>query len=73
MYTHLTTYTIGDTVYLRTDQEQRPRIVVAITLRPGNACYELGCGPDSSFHFDIEMTAEADESLRLGLDVNKEK
>lgn len=68
MHHHITTYTFGDIVYLKTDIEQIPRIVIAFTIRPGGVVYyELGCGPDSSFHFDIEISPSSNETLRLGL------
>ena len=70
MHIHETTYTHGDIVYLMTDREQLPRMVLAFTLRPGGvAYYELGCGADASFHFDIEMSSKQNRSLLLGIDV----
>jgi hypothetical protein len=70
MHSYKSTYGLGETVYLKTDQEQRPRLVIALTIRSGGSesiYYELGCGPDSSFHFDMEITNEIDETVRLGL------
>lgn len=68
MHLHYTTYTYGDIVYLKTDPEQCERMVIAFTLRPGGvAFYEIGFGADSSFHFDIELSAEPDPSVKLGL------
>lgn len=69
MHNHKTEYTHGDIVYLKTDPDQKPRMVVAITIRPGGPTsnyYELACGEESSFHFDIEMSKEADQALKLG-------
>ena len=69
MHNHSTIYNHGDIVYLRTDLDQKPRIVVAITIKINNvAYYELGCGAESSFHFDIEMSASSDVALKLGLE-----
>lgn len=70
MNIHYSTYNLGETVYLKTDSEQRPRLVIALTIRAGGSAsvyYELGCGAESSFHFDMEITSEVDETIRLGL------
>lgn len=68
MHIHQTQFTHGDIVYLKTDQAQIARMVIAITIRINNAAYyELACGPDSSFHFDIEMSCSPDQVLKLGL------
>jgi hypothetical protein len=70
MHIHQSSYDLGEIVYLKTDQDQRPRIVIALTIRPGGIAsiyYELGCGPESSFHFDIEITNQVNETVRLGL------
>lgn len=72
MHNHSTTYTHGDIVFLRTDPEQKPRMVTVIRLTPLQVVYELSCGADSSDHYDIEMTATADVGLRLGIDVVKD-
>jgi len=70
MHNHRITYTFGDIVYLKTDTAQLARMVIAITVRPGGvAYYELACGPDSSFHFDIEMSSEVDVNLKMGIEV----
>jgi hypothetical protein len=72
MHVHQTSYTHGDTVYLRTDPMQLARMVVAFTIRPGGVVYyELACGADSSFHFEIEMSAVVDVNLKMGIEVEK--
>ena len=67
MNIHQTTHAHGDIVYLKTDQEQRPRMVLCIHIWPTGVMYELGCGPDSSDHHEFEITATVDETVRLGL------
>lgn len=51
-------YEIGDMVFLTTDPEYFPRMVIAITLLPGGlAVYSLSCGSDEpTEHYSIEIT-----------------
>ena len=52
-------FDIGQEVYLKTDTDQRMRIVSAIIVRPGNCySYELACGTDSRWHYDFEISTE---------------
>lgn len=72
MHTHITTFTHGDTVYLKTDTQQLKRMVIACNIRPKNLVYyEVACGETSSFHSDIELSAEVNESIRLGIEQEK--
>lgn len=72
MPTHHTAYTFGNIVYLKTDPMQLARMVVAFTIRPGGAVYyEIACGAESSFHFDIEMSPTIDVNLKMGIEVEK--
>lgn len=69
MNIHQTQYTYGDTVYLKTDPEQNKRMVTSLTLWPGgSALYEVVCGTETSSHYDIEMTAQPDQNMRLGIE-----
>jgi hypothetical protein len=49
---------VGQTVYLRTDVDQRSRIVTAITVTQSGVSYELSCGVDKTWHFPIEISTE---------------
>lgn len=52
-------FNIGETVYLVTDPEQLPRMVVAITLNSQNSyVYTLVCGLIDSMHGEIEITRD---------------
>lgn len=51
-------YSIGQEVYLTTDEEQKRRVVTAITVRPGGMIYELSCGTTTSSHYDFELSDE---------------
>lgn len=50
----------GDVVYLKTDEEQLPRLVTGFTVRDGQSVhtYELTCGTDVSDHYPIEITKD---------------
>lgn len=51
-------YSIGQTVYLITDDEQLPRLVTGLVLGPASVTYELSCGVALSRHYDFEITIE---------------
>lgn len=51
------TYNIGDIVYLKTDTEQKPRIVTAIEVRQGMlVLYQLSQGVAVGYHYDVEIS-----------------
>lgn len=57
-------FEIGQTVYLKTDEHQHPRIVLRITIHNGGFIYySLGCGSTDSMHEDIEISAEKDITI----------
>lgn len=58
-------YKLGQTVYLKTDIEQLPRIVTAIVVNPGDLCYELTQGRDYSKHYDFEISKTENVELKL--------
>ena len=66
--THTTTYSFGQIVYLKTDPEQMPRMVVSIWLRPSGNMYELGQGAGSSDHYEIEISQLPDLNLKMGIE-----
>ena len=47
-----------DIVYLRTDQEQHPRMVTGILMRAHCYMYELQCGAESSWHYPEEIVVD---------------
>jgi hypothetical protein len=51
-------FDIGDEIYIKTDSEQKKRIVISIWLKQNGVTYELGQGSASSWHYDFEMTKE---------------
>lgn len=52
---------IGDVVYLATDPDQEPRLVVGILLKPNDLLmYELAWCEDTSYHYSFEIVTEQD-------------
>lgn len=47
----------GDIVYLATDPEQKPRMVIGVLVRATHVSFELVCGEVSTWHLAIEITA----------------
>lgn len=48
---------IGETVFLKTDGEQKPRIITEILLRPsGSVLYLLANGTSGSWHNGFEIS-----------------
>lgn len=54
----------GQTVYLKTDKGQLPRIVTAIHLRGQNITYCLSQGTGETVHHDIEISEEINVVLK---------
>lgn len=55
-----TQFNIGDIVYLKHDFEQKPRMIISLKINPYDQNYELACGIDVSYHYDIELSKEKD-------------
>ena len=52
-------FNIGQVVYLKTDPERLPRIVIGINISGKDVRYELSHGSQAdSTHFDFEISAE---------------
>jgi hypothetical protein len=51
-------YEIGEVVYLKTDQQQLPRIVYCIKVYKNEALYELASGTTTSSHYEFELSKE---------------
>lgn len=49
-------YNFGDMVYLKTDIEQKPRMVVGFILSgKDDLIYKLACAEEVSEHYEIEI------------------
>ena len=51
-------YNIGETVYLVTDEDQKPRIVTGINVTGTGIRYNLVNGVTDTYHYELEMSAE---------------
>lgn len=58
-----TKFNFGDIVYLKTDPEQYPRMVVGVSVRPTSMTYMLALGSTESFHYEIEISRQRDKYL----------
>lgn len=57
-------FTWGQEVYLKTDREQSPRMVLSFTVfKSGEVMYNLVCGSYKSEHFEFELSAEVNVLL----------
>lgn len=50
-------YAIGQIVYLITDTDQKPRIVIGFAVFIGTIKYIIGQSEDDSSHYDFEISA----------------
>ncbi len=56
---HILEFTIADIVYLKTDPEQKERMITGICLRPNKAVsYSVACSDREQWHFSIELQSE---------------
>ena len=53
-------YEFGQIVYIKTDQDQKPRMVTSINVRPGYIEYQLNLGTDWSWHPEYAISEEKD-------------
>lgn len=53
-------YEIGEVVYLKTDSEQRERIVFCHRVYKNDILYEVACGTMNSCHYEFELCTEKD-------------
>lgn len=56
-------FNLKQTVYLRTDKDQLPRLVIGIKVCPDDMLYELMQGTTSSLHYPFEISDTADVLL----------
>jgi|8_EtaG_2_1085327.scaffolds.fasta_scaffold283666_2 hypothetical protein len=63
---------LGEIVYLKTDDEQLPRIVTRISILGGSMSdsiitYEISQGQESSEHYESEIITNKDLKFKLGI------
>lgn len=49
-------YDVGDIVYLKTDQEQLPRMVYCFIVYRNEIIYRLAAGTTTSEHYEFEIS-----------------
>lgn len=58
-------FEIGQIVFLKTDKDQEPRIIISIEVfAAGELLYSLKCGIATSSHYGFEMSNEIDTALK---------
>lgn len=55
-------FSIGDTVYLKTDTDQKPRLVIAFFVSKQEIKYLISCGKEDKYFYDIEISEEINYS-----------
>lgn len=58
-------FKMGEHVYLITGNDKAQRIITQISNYPGGKKYELSCGLDTSWHYDLEFTREPDKRAEV--------
>lgn len=53
-------FEFGQIVYIKTDQDQKPRMVTSILVKPGYIEYQLNLGTDWSWHPEFAISDEKD-------------
>ena len=53
-------FNLGDLVFLKTDTDQKERMIVGIWVKPSGIMYTLNCGVEESYHYPMEITNERD-------------
>ncbi len=66
MYNNPTKFHFGLMVFLITDPEQLPRMIVSIKITPGNVIYQCACGTTLSDHYEMELTTEPTKVSVMG-------
>lgn len=57
-------FDVGAVVYLKTDEDQKKRIVYSIEIKQTGVLYGLAQGNTTSWHFDFEISETADIKLK---------
>lgn len=51
-------FNIGQTVYLLTDEDQKPRLITSIIVNKYDLLYQMNNGTLQSTHYDYEISEE---------------
>lgn len=58
-------YNVGDLVYLRTDPDQSPRLVIAVLIYEGHTKYGVVRGVEESWHYPIEIAKDRNILMQI--------
>lgn len=58
-------YNIGDIVFLKTDTEQKVRMITGILIRLNSNLYYLTNCTEETLHYDFEISSEINEIFKL--------
>lgn len=58
-------YEIGETLYLKTDKDQLPRIVYCFKVYKNEILYELVCGVITSGHYEFELSKDINVLMQI--------
>lgn len=65
-YSFYSKYGMGEIVYLKTDDDNRPRIITKVNFNVnGNIWYCLAYKESESWHYDIEISTEKNQFMCL--------
>lgn len=51
-------FNFGQIVFLKTDEDQKARMVTAFKISESSILYELSCGTECSYNYDFEISKE---------------
>ena len=57
-------FKVGDVVYLKTDEDQKKRILTGLCIRMTGVTYELSQGIATSWHYGFEISSTADIKIK---------
>lgn len=66
-------YDLGDIVFLKTDSEQKERIVTAIQKTPNGIMYRLAQSTTDTWHYALEFTKEKDILKSMAIEKSPDK
>ena len=59
-------YEIGQIVYLATDKEQLPMMILSFEVfKDGEIMYKLGTGTTTTYHYDFEFSDKENELIKV--------
>ena len=64
-------YNLGQMVYLYTDPDQLPRMIIGIKIDISRSLlYKICCGTSETWHFEAEISSNKNIDIALGINSN---